>query len=84
MLQRVGKSFDDYFQHQPIQPTSIEGQPGQVTDSELGQYMHFLFSRDILSTTRFNVQKEGQIDAVFLHDLEGEIIRRGQYMQAHL
>ena len=38
----------------------------------------------MISVDRFEVGKEGQIGAIFLHDLAGEIERRGGNLRACL
>lgn len=46
--------------------------------------MHFLLSKDILSTIWFNIQKKEQINAAFLYDFKGEIKCCEPYMPAYL
>lgn len=55
-----------------------------VTDSEIGQYAYIVLSKKILSIDRFEVSKEGQIGATFLHVLAGAIERRGGALRACL
>jgi hypothetical protein len=68
-------SFDDYFQiRQTVSATPNED---DVTDSEISQYAYVLFNKDILKVATFDVHKEGQINAIFLHSLGAEFERRG-------
>jgi hypothetical protein len=82
LFPRFGKSFSDYFR--------LEGQTGStldVTESEIGQYMHVILCKNVLTVDRFQADedaKEGQIGATFLHVLAREFESRGGYLRACL
>lgn len=69
---RFGISFESYFQHQPS-----ADQSRTVSDREFSHYMHILCSKNLLREEWFQVQKEGQINGIFLHDL-AETFTRGE------
>ncbi|KAI0296928.1 hypothetical protein B0F90DRAFT_1743468 [Multifurca ochricompacta] len=70
-------TFHDYFQY-PADSNEAE----MTTESEIGQYLHILSSSEILNEHNFRANKEGQIDAVFLHDLAGQFRRLANKVEA--